>query len=86
MLVLFETPAGFALFKVLSEKRLEKVESIQSEFATPERAAEMCVSDGWENVRAPGPRPAPPALAALSRPPQREAQGVPPLPGHGRGA
>ena len=26
MLLLFETPAGFALFKVLDEKKLEKVE------------------------------------------------------------
>ena len=26
MLLLFETPAGFALFKVLNEKKLEKVE------------------------------------------------------------
>lgn len=28
MLVLFETPAGFALFKVLNEGKLEKVEVI----------------------------------------------------------
>lgn len=28
MLVLFETPAGFALFKVLNEGKLEKIEVI----------------------------------------------------------
>lgn len=30
MLLLFETPAGFALFKVLNEKKLEKVEVVFS--------------------------------------------------------
>jgi nucleolar protein 58 len=41
MLVLFETPAGFALFKVTNEKKLAKVDNIFTEFESPEKAAEM---------------------------------------------
>lgn len=33
MLVLFETPAGFALFKVLVEGKLSKVEDLWKEFS-----------------------------------------------------
>ncbi|CAM8902485.1 unnamed protein product [Rhodiola kirilowii] len=36
MLVLFETPAGFALFKVLNEGKLAQVEDIWKEFSTAE--------------------------------------------------
>ena len=43
MLVLLETPAGYALFKVLSEKKLRKVEDIWEHFETQE-AAEKVVS------------------------------------------
>lgn len=39
MLVLFETPAGYALFKVNNEKKMSKVEDISAEFETPERAS-----------------------------------------------
>ena len=39
MLVLFETPAGFALFKA-NEKKLDKVDNIASLFETPEKAGE----------------------------------------------
>eukprot|EP00744_Colponema_vietnamica_P001530 GILI01002524.1.p1 GENE.GILI01002524.1~~GILI01002524.1.p1 ORF type:complete len:460 (+),score=176.04 GILI01002524.1:94-1380(+) len=38
MLVLFETPAGYALFKVLDEGKLKDVDSIWEEFQTPEKA------------------------------------------------
>jgi len=43
MLVLFETPAGFALFKVLDEGKLKKtdVEDLHKCFETPEKASEM---------------------------------------------
>lgn len=37
MLVLFETPAGYALFEVKNEKKLKKVEKVFAEFETPER-------------------------------------------------
>ncbi|KAG8432703.1 hypothetical protein GDO86_017085 [Hymenochirus boettgeri] len=38
MLVLFETAAGYAIFKVLDESKLQEVDSIWKEFETPERA------------------------------------------------
>ncbi|KAL9683344.1 hypothetical protein QQ045_015164 [Rhodiola kirilowii] len=41
MLVLFETPAGFALFKVLSEGKLAQVEDIWKDFATAESARKV---------------------------------------------
>jgi hypothetical protein len=37
--VLFETAGGFGLFKVIKDKKIEKVESLHKEFATPENAA-----------------------------------------------
>ena len=45
MLILFETPAGFALFKA-NDKKLAKVDAaniFESFFATPELAQEKCV-------------------------------------------
>ena len=41
MLLLFETPAGYALFKVLDENRIQKVSDIVEGFADPEEAASM---------------------------------------------
>lgn len=41
MFVLFETPAGFALFKVLKEGKLKDVTSLYKEFENPKKAAEM---------------------------------------------
>lgn len=41
MLVLFETPAGHALFKVLDEGKLKDVDNIYKEFETPEKANKM---------------------------------------------
>nr|XP_015214876.1 PREDICTED: nucleolar protein 58 [Lepisosteus oculatus] len=38
MLVLFETAAGYAIFKVLNEKKLQEVDKLWEEFQTPERA------------------------------------------------
>ncbi|XP_045510806.1 nucleolar protein 58 [Colias croceus] len=39
MLVLFETPAGYAIFKLLDESKLSQIEDVYSEFDTPEGAA-----------------------------------------------
>ncbi|XP_068660070.1 probable nucleolar protein 5-2 [Aristolochia californica] len=41
MLVLFETPAGFALFKVLDEGKLSKVEDLWKDFTTSESARKV---------------------------------------------
>jgi len=41
MLVLFETPAGFGLFKVLDEKKLQKVDKVWQEFNTPGSAQKL---------------------------------------------
>jgi nucleolar protein 58 len=41
MLCLFETPAGFALFKVLDSNRVKDYETLWEEFATPEKAAAL---------------------------------------------
>ncbi|XP_051915192.1 nucleolar protein 58 isoform X1 [Hippocampus zosterae] len=38
MLVLFETAAGFAIFKVLDESKLQQIDSLYKEFETPEKA------------------------------------------------
>ncbi|XP_073708163.1 nucleolar protein 58 [Garra rufa] len=38
MLVLFETAAGYAIFKVLDENKLQQVDSLWKEFETPEKA------------------------------------------------
>ena len=41
MLVLYETPAGYALFKVLDEKKLSNVENLYKHFQQPEHAAAL---------------------------------------------
>ncbi|CAI0442156.1 unnamed protein product [Linum tenue] len=41
MLVLFETPAGFALFKVLDEGKLSKVEDLWKEFSSSDTARKV---------------------------------------------
>lgn len=38
MLVLYETPAGYALFTLLDDGKLEKPDSIWKDFETPEQA------------------------------------------------
>jgi hypothetical protein len=44
MLVLFETPAGYALFKVLDEGLLKKPESVWESFENPSKASKAYVS------------------------------------------
>ncbi|KAJ2944418.1 hypothetical protein O0L34_g3754 [Tuta absoluta] len=39
MLVLFETPAGYAIFKLLDESKLSQIEDLYTEFNTPEGAS-----------------------------------------------
>lgn len=46
MLLLFETPAGYALFKVLKEAKLQDAENLWKEFQEPESATSMYVA-GW---------------------------------------
>lgn len=41
MLVLFETPAGYATFKVLDEGKLRNVDDLYKEFETPELASQF---------------------------------------------
>ncbi len=41
MLVLFETPGGYALFKVLDEGKLENANTIFQEFEKPESASSV---------------------------------------------
>jgi nucleolar protein 58 len=41
MLVLFETPAGYALFQLSDESKLEDVDSLTKSFATPEKASKL---------------------------------------------
>lgn len=41
MLILFENPAGYALFKLLDEKKLQEVDDLYKEFESPERASKL---------------------------------------------
>ena len=41
MYVLFETPAGLALFKVLKDSKLKDVDNLHKEFATVEKAEKV---------------------------------------------
>jgi len=41
MLVLFETPAGYALFKVKDEGKLKDVNNIWTEFETADKARKL---------------------------------------------
>lgn len=45
MLVLFETAAGFALFKVLDEGKVKEVDDLWKEFETPAKAKNMYVDE-----------------------------------------
>ena len=38
MLVLFETAAGYAIFRLLDDKKIKNVDNIWDEFNTPEKA------------------------------------------------
>lgn len=41
MLVLFETPAGYALFKILDDAKVQSVADIESYFSTEKKAKKM---------------------------------------------
>lgn len=41
MYVLFETPAGFALFKVLKEDKLKELDSLHEYFESPAKASKI---------------------------------------------
>lgn len=41
MLVLFETPAGYAVFKLLDEKKLSHTDDLYKDFETPEKASKV---------------------------------------------
>ena len=41
MYVLFETPAGFALFKVLKEDKLKNVDNLHKDFETGDKASKV---------------------------------------------
>ncbi len=41
MLVLFETPAGYAIFKVLDEGKLKLSDDLYKDFETPEAASKV---------------------------------------------
>ncbi|CAB0044094.1 unnamed protein product [Trichogramma brassicae] len=41
MLVLFETPAGYAIFKVLDESKLEKIDNLYHSFESPQGASRI---------------------------------------------
>lgn len=41
MFVLYETPAGYAIFKILDEKKITEVDNLYLEFQTPEKANKL---------------------------------------------
>merc|ERR1719251_826279 len=41
MLVLFETPAGYAIFKLLDEKKLQSADNLYLDFESPEKAGKI---------------------------------------------
>ena len=41
MLVLFETPAGFALFKVNDDKKIKNVDNLYKEFESANKAQNL---------------------------------------------
>ena len=93
MLVLFDTPAGHALFKVLKPAALEKPESLWDSFTSLEGTNKMCAAAArcrghfhfhlrfqFTQLRAAAARPAldrAPTNPRLPAAAQREAQGLP---------
>ena len=51
MLVLFETPAGYAVFKVLNESKLQEVDNIFKHFETPEKASKVVQLQFFEKFK-----------------------------------
>lgn len=50
MLVLFETPAGHTLFKLLDPSKLEKPDSLWSSFETLESTKKLCAALAHSNT------------------------------------
>lgn len=48
MLVLFESPSGYALFKVLDEAKLAEVDNIWKEFESPSKASDLLKLMAWK--------------------------------------
>ena len=48
MLVLFETPAGFAIFKLLDEKKLQQVDNLYQDFSSAESAKKVVKLKSFE--------------------------------------
>ena len=48
MLVLFETPAGFAVFKLLDEKKLKQVDNLYQDFSSAESAKKVIKLKSFE--------------------------------------
>lgn len=51
MLVLFETPAGYAIFKLLDEKKLQETENLFKDFETPEAASKIVKLKHFEKFK-----------------------------------
>ena len=51
MLVLFETPAGYALFKVLNSNKLMEVPDVYQFFQTPEKAAKAVKLEAFQKFK-----------------------------------
>uniref|UniRef100_A0A667HPL9 NOP58 ribonucleoprotein n=1 Tax=Lynx canadensis TaxID=61383 RepID=A0A667HPL9_LYNCA len=69
MLVLFETSVGYAIFKVLNEKKLQEVDSLWKEFETPEKANKIVKLKHFEKFQDTAE-----ALAGLVPPPCDECE------------
>jgi len=51
MLILYETPAGYALFKVLKEKKLQKVENIIEAFSSEDSASKVVTLQAFKKFK-----------------------------------
>ena len=51
MLVLFETPAGFAIFKLKDEKKLQQSDNLYKDFADVESAKKVVKLKMFEKFR-----------------------------------
>ncbi|CAH1729999.1 unnamed protein product [Chironomus riparius] len=51
MFVLYETPAGYAIFKLLDEKKIKEVDNLYLEFDTPERANKILKLKHFEKFK-----------------------------------
>lgn len=48
MLVLFETPAGYAIFKLLDEKKLQSIDNLFQEFSSADKASQLVKLKSFE--------------------------------------